>query len=42
MKEPIPFVQLNAYRASHPSANAAAVRPHEIRNAVTISLNHSL
>jgi hypothetical protein len=30
-----------AYLASHPSANATAVMPHEVRNAVTISLNHS-
>jgi len=29
------------YPASHPSATAAAVRLHETRNVVTISLNHS-
>ena len=29
------------YLASHPSANATAVMPHEMRSAVTISFNHS-
>jgi hypothetical protein len=30
-----------AYLASHPSGNATAVMPHEMRSAATISLNHS-